>query len=236
MTTHSLIDIANTSGSQTQSLITPGVSGTLAQSAGTGSAVGFTTATYPSTAGTSGNVLTSDGTNWNSTAPAASGGLVFIAKQTASSSARLTFTSIPVYSNYFFTFESMSPSSATVNMLIRTSTNNGSSYDATGYKSGVNYSIYNTNVYVNANTTTGFLVAPVTTGDTHCANYYIMQTQSNNYIKGFGECQLYTGVDQAFGTGGGINTDYTAVNAFQIIMSSGNISTGTVCLYGIKES
>ena len=32
----------------------------------------WSTATYPATAGTSGNVLTSDGTNWNSTAPSAS--------------------------------------------------------------------------------------------------------------------------------------------------------------------
>jgi hypothetical protein len=33
-----------------------------------------TTATYPNTAGTSGNVLTSDGTNWNSAAPISSAG------------------------------------------------------------------------------------------------------------------------------------------------------------------
>lgn len=40
---------------------------------GASSAPSWSTATYPSAAGSAGNVLTSDGTNWNSTAPAASG-------------------------------------------------------------------------------------------------------------------------------------------------------------------
>jgi len=40
---------------------------------GSSAAPSWSTATYPATAGTSGNVLTSDGTNWTSAAPAASG-------------------------------------------------------------------------------------------------------------------------------------------------------------------
>ena len=50
--------------------IPTGVSGTVLQGQGVGTTSAFSTATYPSTAGTSGNVLTSDGTNWNSGAPA----------------------------------------------------------------------------------------------------------------------------------------------------------------------
>jgi hypothetical protein len=38
---------------------------------------GWSTATYPATAGTSGNVLTSDGTNWASSPAAAGGGMAF---------------------------------------------------------------------------------------------------------------------------------------------------------------
>jgi hypothetical protein len=44
--------------------VTLGASGTLMQSAGAASLPVFTTATYPATAGTTGNVLTSDGTNF----------------------------------------------------------------------------------------------------------------------------------------------------------------------------
>ena len=46
-----------------------GTTGTVLQGAGTGSAPKYSTATYPATAGTTGNLLQSDGTNWTSTAP-----------------------------------------------------------------------------------------------------------------------------------------------------------------------
>lgn len=46
-----------------------GSAGQLLQSAGAGAPV-WTTATFPATAGTAGNVLTSDGVNWNSSTPA----------------------------------------------------------------------------------------------------------------------------------------------------------------------
>jgi hypothetical protein len=50
--------------------IAGGAAGQIPRQTGAG-ATGFTTATFPTTAGTIGNVLTSDGTNWASTAPAA---------------------------------------------------------------------------------------------------------------------------------------------------------------------
>lgn len=49
-------------------LLAPGVLGQLFQSGGAG-APNWTTATYPTTAGTAGNLMTSDGTNFNSTPP-----------------------------------------------------------------------------------------------------------------------------------------------------------------------
>ena len=56
--------------------IATGASGTILRGAGVGVAPTFSTATYPATAGTSGNVLTSDGTNWASSAPTGGGKLV----------------------------------------------------------------------------------------------------------------------------------------------------------------
>lgn len=51
----------------------PGSAGQVLQSGGASADPAYSTATYPSTAGSSGNVLTSDGTNWTSSAlPAAS--------------------------------------------------------------------------------------------------------------------------------------------------------------------
>lgn len=53
------------------SSVGPGSSGQILRSGGNAANPSYSTATYPATAGTSANVLTSDGTNWNSTAPAA---------------------------------------------------------------------------------------------------------------------------------------------------------------------
>lgn len=47
-----------------------GSAGQILRSGGAAADPSYSTATYPSTAGTSGNVLTSDGTNWISSAPA----------------------------------------------------------------------------------------------------------------------------------------------------------------------
>lgn len=57
------------SGSSTTAMLAAGSSGQILRSGGAG-APAWSTATYPATAGTSGNVLTSDGTNWVSSAPA----------------------------------------------------------------------------------------------------------------------------------------------------------------------
>lgn len=65
--------VAVAEGSSAYNFIGPGTSGQLLQSGGASGDPAYTTATYPSTAGTAGNVLTSDGTNWNSSTPAASG-------------------------------------------------------------------------------------------------------------------------------------------------------------------
>lgn len=50
-----------------------GASGTILRGAGVGTAPTFSTATYPATAGTTGNVLTSNGTNWSSSAVSGGG-------------------------------------------------------------------------------------------------------------------------------------------------------------------
>jgi len=69
-TAYSLI-AAGTTGTGTMQSVGTGSSGQIIRSGGSSALPSWSTATYPSTAGTSGNVLTSDGTNWTSSAPAA---------------------------------------------------------------------------------------------------------------------------------------------------------------------
>lgn len=68
-TNHAIQVGASTTSSLTQ--LATGSSGQVLRSGGASADPSWSTATYPSTAGTSGNVLTSDGTNWTSSAPAA---------------------------------------------------------------------------------------------------------------------------------------------------------------------
>lgn len=84
--------IVGGSTSSTLSNVGPGTAGQILQSGGGAADPAYSTATYPSTAGTSGNVLTSDGTNFVSSAPAASG-FSSINIQTFTSSGTYTPTS-----------------------------------------------------------------------------------------------------------------------------------------------
>lgn len=125
----------------------------------------FSTATYPSTAGTSGNVLTSDGTNWTSTAPSSSvaGNNSFLAYLNTSVTnatgdgtvykvifdievydtgsnfnlATSTYTA-PATGRYFFTFSCWTTtSSSTTNSRLRITTTNRT-YMSKGVALGAN--------------------------------------------------------------------------------------------------
>lgn len=94
----------------------------------------WSTATYPATAGTSGNVLTSDGTNWISSAPAASGvtSITGTASQViASASTGAVTLSLPqsIATTSAVTFGSVT-FSPTTQGIVGTATNNSAS---TGY-------------------------------------------------------------------------------------------------------
>lgn len=73
LTAYSPILAGTSSTGAFQQPASAGTAGQLFRSAGASAVATWTTATFPATAGTSGNVLTSDGTNWSSAAPAAGG-------------------------------------------------------------------------------------------------------------------------------------------------------------------
>ncbi len=74
------------------SSIGPGSAGQILQSAGNAANPAYSTATYPSTAGSSGNILTSDGTNFVSTTPAT--GTIVGYASTSTTTATSTSTNI----------------------------------------------------------------------------------------------------------------------------------------------
>lgn len=201
-----------------------------------------TTATYPDTAGTSGNVLTSDGTNWSSSAPTSGSGLVLISTATASSSATISFTGLTsTYFSYKIIFQNVTPASDQVDFSLRTSANNGSSYDsgATDYNYGRYVILYSTQA-VSGNASSGVAQIPLTFSQGNAANettngeLIIINPSASNYCHMFFNLQ-YTNYQPAIYAAyeACSRLSAAAVNAIQFSFSSGNIATGIFKLYGI---
>lgn len=239
-----------------------GASGTVLQGQGVGTASDFSTATYPSTAtgtgkilradgtnwvattatfpdtaGTSGNVLTSNGTNWSSSA-APAGPFIFVATQSASTSASISFTGLGTYPTLLVIFRSVWAATATANLTMVVSSDNGSNYANSGYQASVNYSAYNLTTLVNINSTSVYpLSGPCAANTNVSGQIFITGTGTGdvNVVNGQVCYPDSTLAVRAFGTIGGSNTT-TGVNAIRFLMSSGNLTIGTFDVYGLRES
>jgi len=166
--------------------------------------------------------------------------LVLISSPTASNSASLTFTGLATYQNYMLVLEGMRAQTDATNLLIQLSTNNGVSYISTGYTTGFNYSSYNSATITNVNVTNGFIVCGPArnAGGWPSAVYFLYDMLDGaNFTNGSGQASFITSSNViSFGTGGGNSGNFAAVNAIQVLYSSGNIVSGRVSLYGIKTS
>ncbi len=194
--------------------------------------------------GTAGQVLTSGGAGVApsySSAGATSTGWVFISKQTASGGATLTFTSgiTATYKNYVLLFSSMIPTTAGDFIVVQLSTNSGSSYIATGYTSGINRMTISTATFTNANVTTWFYAGGQVNGTAglNCAMYLYSLTNNVNPSSSCNFVMQQSGPTAGMGIAGGTYNSAIIVNALQVSASSGgNITSGTVSLFGIKEA
>ncbi len=168
---------------------------------------------------------------------------VLIQTQTASASGSINFTSLDdtTYEHYKVFIDGLQPATNTVNFYWRASTNGGSSYD-----SGSNYSRS-----ANYTDTAGSDSGSGATGQTFVQLSGANWGTGTNYT-GQLEVTILNPADTKYtfvysvgswinatggffsGRAGGMYLSTTAVDAFQFLFQSGNISTGQFKLYGLK--
>lgn len=188
----------------------------------------------------------SNASAWQSFSSPASG-KVLLEQHTASTSASLNFTTgiTSTYDEYEVELIQIVPATNSVNILLRVSTNGGSSYD-----SGSNYSwagfrssaIGSASAGSSGTTSIGLDASGTqsnssTTGGLNGSFRIFNPLGGSMYTRFTGNIGINDGTGNPDVTIilSGSYKSTTAVNAFQILASSGNLTSGTIRLYGIKK-
>lgn len=193
--------------------------------------------------GTTGQVLTSNGAGALPSFQTGTGGnLVLLSSQTASNTASISFVSFitSTYNNYLFLFSNVVPITNAAFLSMQLSTNNGSTYISTNYLSGNNRIAYNASTLANLTSTTTIRATyqlSSTSSDGNGNAYFFLYNFTNGQIPVINGVQSgYSNIDSTLGYNAVVSQNTaTNINAFQVAMSSGNISTGTFSLFGILE-
>lgn len=250
------IDVTNTTGlagNSTVSIATnpilPGSEGTVFTTGTTGQRSGTPNSGELRFNTTTGLYEYYNGTSWTNLFPSGTtDDIDLIQTQTASSSTEIAFTGLTSsYFAYLIDVSYIIPAAGTAMLYMQYSSDNGSSYITSNYDYGIDY-MNAIGLYV------GALPTIVNTG------------QSQIYLMGFGfvsfeAClrillvnptasanttmtyESFLKAGGGFGgregyqfTGGAIHTSATAINAFRLYYSTGNIASGKISLYGMKAS
>ena len=187
--------------------------------------------------GTSGNVLTSNGTTWASSAPPVPG-WVLLEAQTASNSATIDFDASidSTYDRYVITFESVRPQTDGADLRMLTSTDGGSNYDS----GAGNYQIRRVDDSTTSNTfveVSRFAIGNDTGESGTCGEVKLFNPAGTNYCQVSVEAfTIDTSAAPRLNIAGAFRQAAANVDAVRFYMNTGNIASGTFKLYGIKKS
>jgi hypothetical protein len=200
---------------------------------------GTPTFTLPTADGTSGQVLQTNGSGVLSFGTPSAGAMTLIQSLTASNSATLSFTGLSGYRAYYLLFANMVPVTAGTNLYIYLGYGSTPTYITSGYhiestyssnsSMSTQYTLWSANIALISQgqqagaqyATNGFL----TINNTNSSTYPSVQ-----YISSYGNGSAYWTE-----TGSGILASTNGpTTAIQVNYNSGNISSGSVTLYGLS--
>tara|TARA_R100001129_G_scaffold38511_1_gene25924 strand:+ start:62 stop:1945 length:1884 start_codon:yes stop_codon:yes gene_type:complete len=199
--------------------------------------------------GSSGQVLTSNGAGAAPTFQAASAGsLVHITTVTASDSASIDINSTltSTYNSYFVTFANLVPAVNNSEFVTLFSTDNGSSYTTSNYAFALKHFYVGPSGDGNSESTASSsirlaLAASSTAADGGLTGHMLIHSPTNSAVRTYINWFAFQRMGDGSNTGvtllgGGMVGSNTDDDAFQIKNESGNITSGTVRVYGIANS
>lgn len=177
---------------------------------------------------------------------ASAGSLVYLGEQTASNSAALDFTSLITsdYNKYVFELQDIRLATAGEDLLARTSTNNGSSFDNNTNNYSSNYTTVDsagTETNSGASNRTshiiGVALGNLATG-AFCGQMCLYNPLGTTNFKNITNegCYENNAGNLVWISGGGRRNAAADIDAVRFLASSGNITSGTIRMYGVKNS
>jgi hypothetical protein len=187
-----------------------------------------------SSAGTTGQVLTSAGSGNTPTWTTPSvGAMTLISTQTASGSA-VSFTGLSGYNKYQIIFDNLNLATASNNIQLLVGTGSGPTYITSNYNNNTWYVNGSTVTNINNSSNSNLILAraqTVTTGP-FSGSYILTGFTTSSYLTATGN--YYATTTGAGSFSGNVNTG-AVVTALQIYNLSYNFSSGTISLYGISS-
>lgn len=155
-----------------------------------------------------------------------------IQTQSASASATLDFTTLPIYTTYAFQINNLLLTTTAQQLLFRISNDNGVTFATTGYMAGINYTSYNSATVTNVNSTTEWPLTSNANNGVGISGLIFCTVNNANFWGTTSYLSTDSSVN-AFGTTGGAGN--LIPNAFRFLSSSGNLTSGTVTIFGLRN-